>query len=287
MCSTSDTQYFIQRGGSVKGPYSLSKLQSGLASGKLRDSDGVAANKSGPWQPLGRWIRNATASEDDNSDDLIGQPYEDETDLDALVRLMRDANPLVRAEDSTSERSGRSLRQRIEDSGVEVDWDVLLGNLKKLALLVGGIAAAGMILWFGLPMASRAFQQFKEYREELAQEESAEPAQGLLPAFSVFGAKSAINACVNGFLREQENGYDGEQFWSDPKLAEGLIAVRGWKILDYDYNADSRDQHGRQCAWVPVRIDSSNKGGMQITLVWKFFIVFTEDGWKIALLLKP
>ena len=183
MGDTSSEQYFIRRNGAVKGPYSLAKVESGLASGKLRDSDKIAASESGPWETLGRWNRNATTGEDDDSDDdLMGQPYDDETYLDDLTRLVQSAKPVVRQEATTSkvDIARPSLRQRIEESGVEVDWDVLLGNLKKLALILGGVAAVGLTIWFGIPLASRAvqdtIQQVNEFQEAVAQVEAIQPA---------------------------------------------------------------------------------------------------------------
>jgi hypothetical protein len=183
MGDASSERYFIRRNGAVKGPYSLAKVESGLASGKLRDSDKIAASESGPWETLGRWIRNATTDQDDDSsEDLIGQPYDDETDLDELARVVRNAKPVLRQQAATPkvEFARPTLRQRIEESGVEVDWDVLLGNLKKLALILGGVAAVGLTIWFGIPLASRAvqdtIQQVNEFQEAVAQVEALQPA---------------------------------------------------------------------------------------------------------------
>lgn len=162
----------------VKGPYSLAKVERGLASGKLRESDRIAANESGPWQTLGRWISRKQRI---RAGKAISQKSDDLELLDDLVELTRNTRPTAGKQDkaSTQDSPRRSIRQWIEHSGVEVDWDVLFSHGKKLATVLGGIAAAGVAMWFGLPMASYALRetvhQVNEFREAVAQIEVLQP----------------------------------------------------------------------------------------------------------------
>ena len=45
-------RYFVKRGETVKGPFSLEKLQSLLAEKKLKGNDLVGASNDGPWERL-------------------------------------------------------------------------------------------------------------------------------------------------------------------------------------------------------------------------------------------
>jgi hypothetical protein len=178
VCDKLHEQYFIQRDQMVKGPYSLATVERGLASGKLRESDRIAANESGPWQTLGRWISRKQRI---RAGKAISQKSDDLELLDDLVELTRNTRPTAGKQDkaSTQDSPRRSIRQWIEHSGVEVDWDVLFSHGKKLATVLGGIAAAGVAMWFGLPMASYALRetvhQVNEFREAVAQIEVLQP----------------------------------------------------------------------------------------------------------------
>jgi hypothetical protein len=65
---------------------------------------------------------------------------------------------------------------------------------------------------------------------------------------------------VNFFLTEQSKGRSGDYCFCDKRLASSLFAVRGWTIVD-------SIQIGKGMNF-KVRIDSSNKGGTPITVVW-------------------
>jgi hypothetical protein len=45
--------YFIQRGTTVKGPFSQAKLKALVQEKKLKNSDGISESADGPWEPLG------------------------------------------------------------------------------------------------------------------------------------------------------------------------------------------------------------------------------------------
>ena len=94
---------------------------------------------------------------------------------------------------------------------------------------------------------------------------------------TVISDHEKITECINGFLKQQEQGLSGISFWKDPNTSTSFFAVRSWKILDFKVEPNS------ELEMVNVRIDSSNKGGSQITVVWKFFMSKVGDEWKISI----
>lgn len=69
------------------------------------------------------------------------------------------------------------------------------------------------------------------------------------------------------FQATVNEGSDGYEYWcsESTKFASSLFAPRGWKILKAD------DNYGM------VRVDSSNKGGSQITTNWRFYLKKEKD----------
>jgi hypothetical protein len=102
--------------------------------------------------------------------------------------------------------------------------------------------------------------------------------KGSLPARSASSDKSKIEACINGFLREQEMGRNGLSFWKDPSLSTSFFAVRSWKVLEFDVSENSESE------FISVRIDASNRGGSQITAIWEFLMRRVGEDWKISVI---
>ena len=56
-------RYFVKRGETVKGPFSLKKLQQLEAAKKLTANDLIGANESGPWEPIAAVYKSIHAGE--------------------------------------------------------------------------------------------------------------------------------------------------------------------------------------------------------------------------------
>jgi hypothetical protein len=72
-------------------------------------------------------------------------------------------------------------------------------------------------------------------------------------------ASESMLKVTNAWLAEQRKGRSGDEFWTvDSTFGRtSLFAVRSWEIVD------------RGLTSVTVRIDSSTRGGTQITKLWK------------------
>lgn len=84
--------------------------------------------------------------------------------------------------------------------------------------------------------------------------------------------------CIEGYLNEQRVGNSGSTYFENPFLASKfqLLAVRSWEIVAYGWT------HGNSGS-ARVRIDSSNRGGMPITVLWTFYMTYIpRRGWKIS-----
>jgi len=47
-------EFYVRRGGSVKGPYKNSTVVRNVENGKLKGDDEISQSSEGPWQPLGQ-----------------------------------------------------------------------------------------------------------------------------------------------------------------------------------------------------------------------------------------
>ena len=88
--------------------------------------------------------------------------------------------------------------------------------------------------------------------------------------------KDEIIKCINGLMGEQEKGNVGYQYWKDVSLASQLLSPVSWKILNVNVNG------GETVLLVPVRIESSTRGGSPIRKVWDFWMWKTNNGWKVS-----
>lgn len=81
--------------------------------------------------------------------------------------------------------------------------------------------------------------------------------------------KSALRDVVNAWLEEQRKGSSGAQFWEIDKTdhVQTLFAVRSWAIVDVTANRGVESG-----GIVTVRVDSSNRGGIPITALWKVYL---------------
>jgi hypothetical protein len=77
---------------------------------------------------------------------------------------------------------------------------------------------------------------------------------------------------INFFLTEQSKGRPTEYCFCEETNAAKLFAVRSWEIV-FDASEDPVDV-GR----FKVRIDSSNKGGSQVTILWNIHIEESPHG---------
>jgi hypothetical protein len=87
---------------------------------------------------------------------------------------------------------------------------------------------------------------------------------------------------VNAWLETQKAGRSGDDLWHDPSMAKSLFAVRSWTIVDSTcFTSDSLGLV--KAASHTVRIDSSNKGGSPITVLWSIDVVreSKDADWKI------
>lgn len=65
---------------------------------------------------------------------------------------------------------------------------------------------------------------------------------------------------IDDFFTEQSKGNDASRFFCERSMAKSFFAVRKWEIVD---EGD---------IFYKVRVDSSNKGGSPITLIWSIWI---------------
>jgi hypothetical protein len=85
--------------------------------------------------------------------------------------------------------------------------------------------------------------------------------------------ETKVRETIDGWLREQQSGNKGLVYWDDPDDMTGLYSVRAWTILNVDYPGTTTK--------AKVRIDSSNKGGQQVTITWTLTLVSKGKEWKI------
>ncbi len=92
------------------------------------------------------------------------------------------------------------------------------------------------------------------------------------PKKTISGSSNA--ALIHNWLSALKAGGDGGRYWSSSSATTKLYSVRNWKILSESPKetmwVDNKPVRGNH---VKVRVDSSNKGGMQITKIWVVGIV--------------
>ena len=88
--------------------------------------------------------------------------------------------------------------------------------------------------------------------------------------------------CVESWLAAQKQGDMGVQYWDNFGRLTSLFAVRSWEILldKGPHRITVYEFEGRPSALVKVRIDSSTKGGMQVSKIWTLSMRKTEMEWK-------
>ena len=89
-----------------------------------------------------------------------------------------------------------------------------------------------------------------------------------------------ILSCINGWLEDQKKGESGAYYWVDFSGMKTLYAVRSWEILEKEADITVFDSDG-PTAIIKVRIESSNKGGIQISAIWEFHMKRKANEWKI------
>jgi hypothetical protein len=86
---------------------------------------------------------------------------------------------------------------------------------------------------------------------------------------------------INFFLSEQRKDRPTDYCFCNKILASSLFAIRNWEILDED--------HATAISIFKVRIDSSNKGGSHITVLWTIYTdtsPYSKDDLCISLMKK-
>lgn len=92
----------------------------------------------------------------------------------------------------------------------------------------------------------------------------------------------SIRKTVDGWLAEQQRGNGGNWYWKDRDTfwMQRFFSVRSWTFVEII--TDVRSAHlPDNVAKARVRIDMSNKDGVQITTTWTFLLVPVDDEWKI------
>ena len=89
---------------------------------------------------------------------------------------------------------------------------------------------------------------------------------------------AAIKRIVNEVLETNKRGDVDYRYWEDTSLASKLFAPRSWEIVDANAWGDM--------ATVTARVDSSNKGGAQITVLWMYYLSRKSGSWKVTNLVE-
>lgn len=85
-------------------------------------------------------------------------------------------------------------------------------------------------------------------------------------------AETAVCHIVNEVLETNKRG-DVDYRYCDPNLTKMLYAPRSWEIVNANVFGET--------AAVTVRVDSSNKGGAQITVIWVYYLSLKSGSWKV------
>jgi hypothetical protein len=87
--------------------------------------------------------------------------------------------------------------------------------------------------------------------------------------------KEVVTNIVEEWLQVQKRGESGDIYWTKPRLAKSLYAVREWEIVNCSIEENT--------ASVTVRISSSTKKGFPIIKLWRFTLKKQPNGdWKIS-----
>lgn len=87
-----------------------------------------------------------------------------------------------------------------------------------------------------------------------------------------------VKRIVNEVLETNKRGDIDYRHWDDPGLASTLFAPRSWEIVDANAWGGT--------ATVTARVDSSNKGGAQITVLWTYYLSHKSGSWKVTNLIE-
>lgn len=157
------------------------------------------------------------------------------------------------------------------------------GKLLWIILPICGLAciAIGAVVVLLLMKGNKEEQKTiavigKDKSDKVLLEEPATPA--------VDPDQKKILECLEGWLTAQKKGEEGVQYWDDFNRLTSLYAVRSWDILldEKPKPITVFESEGRQCSLVKVRIDSSTKGGMQISKIWTLSMRKSDMKWKIG-----
>ena len=83
-----------------------------------------------------------------------------------------------------------------------------------------------------------------------------------------------VKKIVNEVLETNKRGDVDYRYWEDTILISKLYAPRSWEIVNVNAWGDT--------ASVTARVDSSTKGGIQITKLWVYTLSRKSGTWKIT-----
>lgn len=89
----------------------------------------------------------------------------------------------------------------------------------------------------------------------------------------VTSEKDQVKSLVNAVLRANKRGDYGSEYWVSWASSEKLIAPTSWEIVDVSVSGSS--------ATVVVQVDSSNKLGLKISRLWRFWLTKETGTWKV------
>lgn len=89
---------------------------------------------------------------------------------------------------------------------------------------------------------------------------------------------ATVKSIVNEVLETNKRGDIDYRHWEDATFANKLFAPRSWEIVDANAWGDT--------ATVTARVDSSNKGGAQITVLWTYYLSHKSGSWKVTNLIE-
>ncbi len=89
---------------------------------------------------------------------------------------------------------------------------------------------------------------------------------------------ATVKRIVNEVLETNKRGDVDYRHWDDVRLASKLYAPRSWEIVDANAWGNT--------ATVTARVDSSNKGGAQITVLWMYYLSRKSGSWKVTNLIE-
>ena len=159
------------------------------------------------------------------------------------------------------------------------------GRLLWIVLPLVGVACVGLGAGGVLLLTKGGMDQDKAAKVDKSnQVDESNPSEVEQPATPVAPVvdpdETKIRDCVTGWLEASKRGENGAIYWDDFRLLTNLFAVLSWEVLT-PHPITVFESKGWPSALVRVRIDSSTKGGMQITHVWLFSMKKSGNEWKI------